>query len=171
MADASGSFDWAAPDDEVHAFVNDLVRPIGTQLCGRRMYDVMVAWETMDVGPDQPSVVRDFAAIWRAADKVVYSKTLVAVTSRRTTVERAFDPDTVRRSKETASRDMSIGGPTIAAEAFKAGLVDECRLFLVPIIVGGGTRSLPDDVLVRLELVEERRFASGVVYLRYRIRA
>ncbi len=168
VADESGSFDWATPDEEVHAFINDLVRPIGTHLYGRRMYDVLVAWETMDVGPE-PAVIRDFAAIWHAADKIVYSKTLDAVASARTTLERDFAPNVVRRSKATASRDLSIGGPTIAAEALKAGLVDEVHLFLVPIIVGGGTRALPDGVRQQLVLEEERRFAGGVVYLRYRV--
>ncbi len=168
VADGSGSFDWAAPDEEVHAFINELVRPVGTHLYGRRTYDVMVAWETMDVGPE-PAVIGDFAAIWRAANKVVYSKTRDSVASARTTLAREFAPDAVRRAKASESRDLSIGGPTLAAEAFKAGLVDECHLFVVPMIVGGGTRALPDGVRQRLELEAERQFASGIIYLRYRI--
>jgi dihydrofolate reductase len=165
-ADADGVFDWAAPDEEVHAFVNDLERPVGTYLYGRRMYDVMVAWETMELD-GEPAAMRDFAAIWRAADKVVYSRTLSTATSARTRIEPAFDPDAVRELKAAADRDIGIGGPELAGQAIAAGLVDEYQLFLTPIVVGGGTRALPDGVRVPLELVEERRFANGVVYLRY----
>ena len=170
VADRDGNFDWAAPDEEVHAFVNDLERAVGTYLYGRRMYEVMVAWETMPLA-DQPSVVRDFAEIWRAADKVVYSTTLETASSARTRIERAFDPDAVRQMKATAARDISVGGPGLAAEAIRAGLVDECHLFLTPILVGGGTPSLPHDVRVELELLDERRFANGVVHLHYRTKA
>ena len=166
VADASGTFDWAAPDDEVHAFVNDLERPVGTYLYGRRMYEVMAAWETLD---DEEPVMRDFAEIWRAAEKVVYSTTLDAASTARTRIERSFDPDAVRRMKASAERDISVGGPTLAAHAIAAGLVDEYRMFLTPVLVGGGTHAFPADVRIQLELVDERRFASGVVYLRYRV--
>ena len=170
VADEDGKFDWAAPDEEVHSFVNDLERPIGTYLYGRRMYDVLVAWETMDTG-EQPPVMRDYAEIWRAADKIVYSGTLETVSSARTRIERDFNPEAVRQLKARADRDISVGGPELAAQAFKTGLVDECQLFITPIIVGGGKRSLPDDVRLKLELRDERRFGNGMVYLRYRTRA
>ncbi len=168
VADAGGKFDWAAPDEEVHAFVNDVERPVGTYLYGRRMYETMVYWETAHTAADQPPVHRDFAAIWQAADKVVYSTTLETVSSEKTRIERAFDPDAVARMKAAASRDISVGGPHLAAQALAAGLVDECQLFMSPVVVGGGNRSLPDDVRVGLELLDERRFGNGVVYLRYR---
>jgi dihydrofolate reductase len=166
--DADGTFDWAAPDPEVHAAVNELLEPVGTHLYGRRMYDVLKGWETMPTGDDQEPVVRDFARIWRAADKVVYSTTLTEVSSERTRIERDFDTDTVRRLVSGSERDVSVGGPTLAAEAFRARLVDEVQLFVSPVVVGGGTRALPDDVRLDLELVEERRFVHGVVLLRYR---
>jgi dihydrofolate reductase len=167
VADQGGTFDWAAPDEEVHAFVNDRERAVGTYLYGRRMYDVMVAWESMLLA-DQPSVVRDFAEIWRAADKVVYSTTLETASSASTRIESFFDPDAVRRMKATAVRDISVGGPGLAAEAIGAGLVDEYHVFLTPILVGSGIPWLPHDVRLELELVDERRFASGVVHLHYR---
>ncbi|NEK56615.1 dihydrofolate reductase family protein [Geodermatophilus sabuli] len=170
VADDAGSFDWAVPDAEVHTAVNDLVRPIGTYLYGRRLYEVMVGWETAFDGPDDPPEARDFAAVWRAADKVVHSRTLEAVASARTRVVREFDPEEVRRLKATADRDLSVGGPHLAGQAFAAGLVDECHLFLVPHLVGGGLRALPDGVRLELELVGERRFASGVVHLHHRVR-
>jgi dihydrofolate reductase len=169
VADAQGNFDWAMPDDEVHAFVNDLERPAGTYLYGRGMYEVMAVWETMDTPADSPT--RDFATIWRAADKIVYSRTLEAVSTPRTRLEREFDPDAVRQLKESASSDITVGGPGLAAHALKAGLVDECQLFVTPVLVGGGTRSLPDDVRLQLELLDERRFRNGVVYLRYAVSA
>ena len=168
VADEDGNFDWAAPDEDVHAFVNDLERPIGTYLYGRRMYEVMVAWETMHTLTDQPSVVQDFTAIWQATDKIVYSKTLETVSSARTRIERDFDPEEVRQLIAQAGRDITVGGPHLAAQAIKAGLVDECQLFVTPIVVGGGIPSLPHHVRLRLELLDERRFASGVVYLHYR---
>jgi dihydrofolate reductase len=171
VADADGSFDWAVPDDEVHAFVNDLERPIGTYLYGRRMYDVMAAWETVATGPDEPPLTREFAELWQAADKVVYSRTLEAATTARTRIERAFDPAAVRQMKAAASRDITIGGPGLAAEALRAGLVDECHLFLSPIVVGGGTPSFPDGLRRQLELLGERRFGNGVVHLHYRTKA
>lgn len=169
VADETGDFDWAAPDEEVHTFVNELERPIGTYLYGRRMYEVMGAWETVHTIADQPPFTRDFATLWQAADKIVYSTTLQTASTARTRIERDFDPEAVRRMKAHASRDLSVGGPTLAASALAAGLVDECRLFLTPIVVGGGTPSLPSRLRLKLELVDERRFGNGVVYLRYRI--
>ena len=169
VADPGGNFDWAAPDDEVFPFLNDLERPIGTYLYGRRMYQTMVPWETMRTGEDQPAVLRDFTEIWRAADKIVYSRTLPAPSSARTRIERDLDPSAIRQLKESSAGEISIGGAELAGQAMAAGLVDECRLFLGPVLVGGGKRALPDDVRVRLELVDERRFSSGVVYLSYRL--
>ena len=171
VADESGTFDWAEPDEEVHAFVNDLERPAGTHLYGRRLYEVLVAWETMDEHPDQPEFILDFAEIWQAADKVVYSRTLETVSSAKTRIEREFDPEAVRELKATSERDLLIGGPELAAEAIRAGLVDEYHLFLAPVLVGGGKRALPDGVRVDLELLDERRFASGFVYLRCGMRS
>ena len=167
VADEQGNFDWAAPDEEVHAFVNELERPVGTYLYGRRMYDVLVAWETMST-EDQPAVIRDYAEIWRAADKIVYSTTLATAASAKTQIERSFDPDAVRQLKTKAERDLSVGGPGLAAQALQAGLVDECHLFVAPVIVGGGTRFLPEGLRLDLELAEERRFGNGTVYLQYR---
>ena len=167
IADENGNFDWAAPDEEVHAFANDLERQIGTHLYGRRMYDVMVAWETMDTD-DEPPVIRDYAQIWRAADKIVYSRTLEKATSARTRIVRDFDPEVIRQMKANAERDISVGGPDLAAQALKAGLVNEVHLFLTPIIIGGGTQALPDHVRVKLDLLDERRFGGGVVHLHYR---
>jgi dihydrofolate reductase len=169
VADVDGKFDWAAPDEEVHAFVNELERPIGTYLYGRRMYEVMAVWETLPV-EDEPPVMRDYARLWRAADKIVYSRTLDSVSTPKTLLERDFDPEAVRNLKERAASDVGVGGPGLAAEALAAGLVDEISLFLTPAIVGGGTRALPDGLRIDLELLEERRFASGVVYTRYRAR-
>jgi dihydrofolate reductase len=169
IADATGNFDWAAPDAEVHGFVNDLVRPIGTYLYGRRMYDTMVYWETAEAEPGQNAVERDFAGIWRAADKVVFSTTLPAPASARTRIERAFDPAEVRRLKAESERDLGVGGAHLAAQAIAAGVVDEIQLFVTPILVGGGNAALPDGVRVPLELIDERRFGSGTVFLRYRV--
>jgi dihydrofolate reductase len=168
-ADENGDFDWAAPDEEVHAYVNDKERSVGTYLYGRRMYETMVYWETAATGDDRPGVMSDYARIWQAADKVVYSSTLNAVSSTRTRLEREFNLDAVRRLKETAERDLTVGGPHLAAQALAAGLVDECHLFLCPVMVGGGTRALPAGLHYELELLDERRFGNGVVYLRYRI--
>jgi dihydrofolate reductase len=168
-ADDDGKFDWAMPDEEVHAFVNDLARPVGTHLLGRRMYEVMVSWETMDVAGEPPAI-RDFAEIWQTADKIVYSRTLENASSARTRIEPAFEPDAVRELKAAAERDLAVGGPDLAAQALRAGLVDECQLFLSPIVVGGGKQAFPDDRL-ELELLDERRFGNGTVFLRYRIRA
>ena len=168
VADADGNFDWAVPDEEVHTFINDLERPVGAYLYGRRMYETMVGWETDPTLADRSPLMRDFAEIWQAADKIVYSKTLEAVSTARTRIERDFDPEAVRQMKDVAGRDLIVGGPELAAQAFRAGLVDECHLFVVPMVVGGGKRSLPDNVRIELELLDERRFGNGMVYLEYR---
>jgi dihydrofolate reductase len=170
IADKDGNFEWAVPDEEVHTFINDLERTIGTYLYGRRMYEVMVVWETDPTLAEQSPLMRDFAQMWQAADKIVYSKTLRAVSTARTQMERDFDPEAVLQMKVSAGRDMVVGGPDLAAQAFKAGLVDELHLFVTPIMVGGGKRSLPNDVRLKLELIDERRFSSGMVYLHYRTR-
>jgi len=170
VADEDGNFDWAAPDEEVHTFVNDLERSVGTYLYGRRIYEVMLVWETDHTLADQSPVMRDFAQIWQAADKIVYSKTLETVSSARTRIERDFDPEAVRQMKARAGRDISVGGPDLAAQAIKAGLVDEWHLFVAPIVVGGGKQSLPDNVRLKLELLDERRFEGGMVHLHYRTR-
>ncbi len=170
VADEDGNFDWAVPTEEVQAFINDLERPVGTYLYGRRMYETMVGWETDPTLADQSPLMRDFAQIWQAADKIVYSKRLEAVSTARTRIERDFDPEAIRQMKALAGRDLIVGGPELAAEAFKAGLVDECHLFIAPMVVGGGKRSLPNDVRMKLELLDERRFGSGMVYLYYRTR-
>ena len=171
VADADGGFAWSMPDEEVHAAVNDLERTVGTHLLGRRMYEVLLAWETMDTGPEQPEVIRDYAGIWRSADKVVYSRTLEGVSSARTRLEREFDPEAVRRLKASATRDLAVGGPELAAQALRAGLVDELHLFLNPVVVGGGTPALPDGLRLDLELLGERRFGNGVVHLHHRLRS
>ena len=168
VADEDGNFDWAMPDEEVHAFINDLERPVGHYLYGRRMYETMVGWETDPTLADQSPLMRDFSEIWQAADKVVYSRTLEAVSTSKTRIERDFDPEAVRRMKGSVGRDLAVGGADLAAQAFGAGLVDECHLFVVPVVVGGGKRSLPDGVRLELELLKERRFGNGMVYLRYR---
>jgi dihydrofolate reductase len=169
VEDEQGGFEWAAPDDEVHAFVNDLERPIGTYLYGRRMYETMTFWEASGNGPDSSVVSRDFAAIWRAAEKIVYSRTLQTVSSAKTRIERRFDPDAIRRLKETSEADLTIGGAELAGQAIAAGLVDELHLFLGPVVVGGGKRTIAAGVRARLELVDERRFRRGVVHLHYRV--
>jgi dihydrofolate reductase len=168
VADENGNFDWAAPDEEVHTFVNDLMRSVGTHLYGRRMYEVLVAWESDDILEGQPPLMHDFATMWRAADKIVYSRSLETVSSARTRIERQFDPDAIRRLKATTDRDLIVGGPELAAQAFRAGLVDEVHLFLNPIVVGGGNAALPDDVRIPLELLDEHPFEGGVVHLAYR---
>ena len=166
IADEQGNFDWSMPDEAVHAFVNDLERETGTHLYGRRLYDVMVAWEDWDVS-DEPEVIRDYAAIWRDSDKVVFSRTLEQVRSARTTLEREFDPQLVRQLKDQSERDLGIGGAELGGQALAAGLVDEIRLFLSPVSVGGGTRARPDGVRLDLELLDEHCFDNGVAYLRY----
>ncbi len=168
VADEDGQFDWSMPDEEVHAFVNDLERNIGTALYGRKLYEVMAAWETMPVA-DEPAVIQDYAGIWKAADKIVFSRSLPAVDTTHTRMERAFDPDAVRRLKESTERDLSIGGPALAAQALSAGLVDELHQLLSPAVVGGGKAYLPDGLRLNLELLDERRFGNGVVFLRYGI--
>jgi dihydrofolate reductase len=168
VEDAAGSFDWAAPDEELLRFVNDLERPVGTYLYGRRMYETMLYWETAHTLPGQPSSVQEFTDIWQAADKIVLSQTLQSVSSARTRIERNFDPDRIRQLKSATERDLTVGGADLAGQAIKAGLVDELQLFLVPVVVGGGKRALPDGVRADLELLDTRRFASGAVYLRYR---
>ena len=170
IADENGNFDWAAPDEEVHAFVNDLERPVGTYLYGRRMYETMAVWETMALN-DEPPVMQDFARIWRAAVKIVYSTILERPSTPRTLVHSRFDPEVVRRMKGNAARDLGIGGAGLAASAMAAGLVDEYHFLVTPVVVGGGTRALPDDVRLDLELHDTRRFGNGVVFLRYRARS
>jgi dihydrofolate reductase len=167
IEDAEGSFDWAAPDEEVHKFVNDLERPIGTYLYGRRMYEVMVYWESAHTVAGQARFIQDYAEIWQAADKIVYSKALETVSSARTRIERDFNPETVRQMKEQAVRDLSVGGPDLAAQAIKAGLVDEYHLFVTPVLVGGGKQALPNNVRLKLGLLDEHRFGNGVVHLHY----
>jgi dihydrofolate reductase len=172
IEDESGGFDWAMPDPEVHTFVNDLERPVGTYLYGRRMYETMAVWQTIGLDPAEasatpPPEALDFAELWRAADKVVYSRTLDATSTPRTRLEREFDPEAIRRLKEGAESDLSVGGAGLAQHAFSAGLVDEARLFIFPVVVGGGKPGLPQRVRVDLELLDERRFASGVVHVRY----
>ncbi len=167
VADEDGDFDWAVPDDEVHSFVNDLEQSVGTYLYGRRMYEVMLAWETGYDTADQPAFIRDFAQLWRAADKVVYSTTLETPSSARTRIERDFVPEEVLRMKAAAKSDISVGGPDLAGQALGAGLVDELGLFVTPVVVGAGKPCLPDGVRLKLELLEERRFGNGTVFLRY----
>ena len=171
VEDKGGVFEWAAPDDEVFAFVNDLERPIGTYLYGRRMYETMLSWETASTGADQAAVTRDFAELWRAAEKIVFSRTLRTAPSARTRIEPEFDPAAIRRLKRSSARDITVGGAQLAGEAMAAGLVDECHLFLSPVLVGGGKRALPDNVRAQLELLDEYRFKGGVVHLHYGVRS
>jgi dihydrofolate reductase len=168
IEDANGSFDWTDPDDALFAFITDLVRPVGTYLYGRRLYEAMAVWETDATLAAQSEPMADFAKVWQAADKVVYSTTLQAVSTARTRLERSFDPDSVRDIKRSAAGDLTVGGANLAAHAFNAGLVDECQLLVHPVLVGGGKPALPKDWRAELELVDERRFTNGVVYLRYR---
>ncbi len=168
IADETGDFDWAAPDEEVHAFINDIVRPIGTYLYGRKMYQTMALWETPDVIPGPTPAMLDLARIWQAADKIVYSKSLEAVSTPKTRLEREFDTQVVRGLKSQLANDVAVGGPTLAAHANRDGLVDEYHLFVAPVILGGGKPVLPGNVRERLELLDERRFDKGMVYLRYR---
>jgi dihydrofolate reductase len=170
IEDKDGNFDWAMPGEEVHTFINNLERTVGTYLLGRRMYEIMMVWETdPNLAADSP-LMQDFAQAWQAADKIVYSKTLASTSTRKTKIERNFDPEAIKQLKKTAQHDISIGGPELAAHAFQSGLIDECHLFLTPIIVGGGKPSLPDNVLLELELLAERRFSNGTVYLHYQAR-
>ena len=169
IEDAHGSFDWTEPSDEVFAFITDLIRPVGTWLYGRRLYEVMAVWETDATLAAQSDLMADFAEVWKVGDKVVYSTTLGVLSTARTRVERSFDPDSVRDMKRSATDDLAVGGANLAAQALKGGLVDECQLFIHPVLVGGGKPALPRDVRAELELMDERRFANGIVYLRYRI--
>lgn len=171
VEDEEGGFEWAAPDDEVLEFVNDLERPIGTYLYGRRMYETMVYWESVSAGAEagESAAFREFAGIWQAAEKIVYSRALESVSSTRTRIEREFDRDAVRRLKQSSVADITVGGAELAGHALSAGLVDECHLFLCPIVVGGGRRALPDHVRARWELLDECRFGNGVVHLHYRV--
>jgi dihydrofolate reductase len=169
VEDRSGRFDWAAPGEEVHAFANDLERSIGTCLYGRRMYETMVFWETAGLADDEPEVIREFGSLWRAADKVVFSKSLTSVASARTRIERNFDPDLVRQLKQRGDQDLSVGGAELAGQALAAALVDEIHLFLVPVLVGGGKRALPAGVSAQLRLIGTRSFAAGVVYAHYAV--
>lgn len=168
VEDVHGQFDWAAPDEEVHSFVNDLERPIGTYLYGRRMYETMVSWEAAPLDESVPVAVRDFTRMWQAAEKVVYSRTLQSASSARTRIERSFDAEAIRRLKVTTSNDLTVGGADLARQAIKAELVDELQLFVVPVVVGGGKAWLPKNLHLNLELLDARHFASGVVFLRYR---
>jgi dihydrofolate reductase len=168
VADPDGRWDWSYPDEEVHAFVNELERPVGTHLFGRRMYEVLSAWETMET-EGEPPVMREYAEMWHATDKVVYSKTLEEAPTARTRIEREFDPDAVREMKASSERDLSVGGPALAAQALAAGLVDEIHLLLSPVVIGGGNPALPDDTRIDLELLGERRFDNGVAHLHYRV--
>jgi dihydrofolate reductase len=167
VEDKEGSFGWATPGEDVHAFANGLIRRVGTFLYGRRMYETMVSWETTGNGGGEPLAIREFAHLWRAADKVVYSRTLQMLSSERTRIERELDPAAVDQLKRSAASDLAIGGAELAGQALTAGLVDECHLFLCPVLVGGGKRALPEGAPAELELLTERRFGSGVVYLRY----
>ena len=170
IEDADGNFDWAMPDEKVHRFINDLERTVGTYLYGRRMYETMMIWETdPDLAADSP-LTQDFAEIWQAADKIVYSKTLAAARTRNTQIERNFDPEAIQQLKKTSQHDIAIGGPELAAHAFRSGLIDECHLFITPIMVGGGKQSLPEDVRLEVELLEEHCFGNDTVFLRYRTR-
>ena len=170
VADRNGDFSWSMPDEEVHSFVNDVEREAGTYLLGRRMYQVMSVWETLGTA-DAPDYIQDYARIWQGADKVVYSSSLASVETARTRIERTFDADAVRQLKDSTEADLGVGGSTLAAAALRAGLVDECRLFVNPVAVGGGLRFLPDGLNLKFELLDERRFGNGVVYLSYRVPA
>jgi dihydrofolate reductase len=167
IEDEDGKFDWAKPDEDVHSFVNELERGVGTYLYGRRLYETLAVWETLPLD-EQPGYIRDYAELWRDSDKIVYSRTLDAPSTSRTRIERDFDADAVRRLKDEADRDLAVGGAELAGQALRAGLVDELHLLLAPVLVGGGKRALPNDVRLPLELVGERRFDSGFVHLHYR---
>ena len=168
VEDADGSFGWAEPDEELFRFVNELERPVGTHLYGRRMYETMLYWETAHQDPGLPSYVQDFTRIWQAADKIVFSTTLPAVSSARTRIERTFEPGSIRQLKQASGRDLTIGGAGLAGQALTAGLVDEVQLLLVPVSVGGGKPALPAGARLDLELLGSRSFDSGAVYLSYR---
>ena len=171
IEDAHGSFEWTEPNDEVFTFITDLVRPVGTYLLGRRMYETMAVWETQPDLAAQSELMADFANVWQAADKIVYSTTLEVVSTANTRLERRFDPDSVRDMKASAASDLSVAGPTLATHAFNAGLVDECHLFIYPVLVGQGKPAFPREGRIQLELLDERRFGDGVMNLRYRVQS
>jgi dihydrofolate reductase len=171
VEDATGAFDWGAPEEELSRFINELERPVGTYLYGRRMYETMVYWETAQPEPGEPPFVQEFTRIWQTAEKIVFSKTIENVSSARTRIERDFNPDVVRQLKSATEQDMTVAGADLAGQAIRAGLVDELQLFLVPVIVGGGKRALPNGFRSDLELLDTRRFACGAVYLRYRLKS
>ena len=162
VADAHGKFDWSEPDEEVHTFINDLERPIGIYLYGRRMYDVMVYWDSADQFKEAPSYIQDYARIWQAADKVVYSTTMNSVSSAKTRIAERFDPNGIRQLKDIADRDISIGGADLAAQAIKAGLVDDYHLLLSPVVLGGGHKALPDDTRMKLQLQDPEHWRMRV---------
>ncbi len=168
MEDAHGGFEWTEPADEVFSFITDLLRPVGGYLYGRRMYETMAVWETDPTLAAQSKLMADFANVWQTADKIVYSSTLPGVSTAKTQLERRFNPDAVRDMKMSAASDFTVGGPTLTAHAFPAGLVDECHLFVYPLLVGQGKPAFASDVAAELELLDEHRFGNGVVYLRYR---
>jgi dihydrofolate reductase len=170
ITDEQGGFDWATPDEQVHTFVNERARDVGTYLCGRRLYETMVFWEDTEAFAGQPGYVQEFARLWRAADKIVYSRTREAAAAPRTKVEREFDPGAVRRLLAGAGRDVAVGGPELAAQAMREGLVDEVELYIAPVVVGGGKPAFPRGTRLDLELFEERRFDSGFLFVRYGVR-
>ena len=171
VEDTAGAFGWAAPDEEVHTYVTDLERPNGKYLYGRRMYETMAFWESPPDFGDEGMYAQDYANIWQATEKIVYSTTLRSAATARTRIEREFNPDAIRQLKATATADLSIGGANLAAQAIDSVLVDEILLFLAPVVVGGGKRALPDGVRTELELLDERRFGNGMAYLRYGVRS
>jgi dihydrofolate reductase len=171
IEDAHGSLEWTEPSDEVFSFITDVVRPVGTHLYGRRMYETMAVWETQPALAAQSKLMADFANVWQGAHKIVYSTTLHVASTANTRLERRFDPDSVRDMKTSAASDLTVGGPNLAAHAFNAGLVDECQLFVHPVLVGEGKPAFLSDARIQLELLEERRFGNDVVYLRYRIQS
>jgi len=171
IEDEAGRFGWAEPDEEVHSYINDLVRDIGTYLYGRRMYETMHAWESVPGMDDQPLFIRDFAETWQAADKIVFSTSMESVSTSRTRIERQFIADDVRQLKAAARQDIAIGGPELASTAFKAGLIDQCWIFITPVVVGGGKPGLPRDIRLDLRLEREHQFASGTVFLQYWVAA
>ena len=171
IADDVGNFDWAVPDEEVLDFINAIERDVGTHLYGRTMYEMMVGWENDPAVAGQSPKSAEFAEIWQAAEKVVFSRSLQSVSTKRTRLERSFDPDLVRAIKAEASQDLSISGADVAASAWRAGVIDECQVFVAPMLVGSGKRMFPDDIRQPLELLNERRFGNGMVFLRYAVRA
>jgi dihydrofolate reductase len=170
VADEAGNFDWAAPGEDVHRFINELERSVGTYLFGRRLYEIMAVWQDFPDIEQEPEVIGEYAAIWQSADKIVYSETLAAVTTPKTRLDRSFDPQSVRAMVTDQEQDVSIGGPTLASHALRAGIVDDIHLFIVPHIVGGGTPCWPAGLPLQLDLAEQERFSDGTVYLHYTTR-